>query len=96
MVAHLASQLLARVQELNAQIDQLEADLGPRVGRLAPSLLTLRGCGVLTAAKLVGETADVRRFHSKDAYARHNGTAPCRCGRPTSSAIVSAVPATGS
>jgi transposase len=31
---------------------------------------------VLTAAKLVGETADVRRFRSKDAYARHNGTAP--------------------
>jgi transposase len=31
---------------------------------------------VLTAAKLLGETADIRRFHSKDAYARHNGTAP--------------------
>ena len=31
---------------------------------------------MLTAAKLVGETADVRRFRSKDAYARHNGTAP--------------------
>ena len=76
MVARLAGQLLARVQELNAQIDQLEADLGPRVRRLAPSLLALRGCGVLTAAKLVGETADIRRFHSKDAYARHNGTAP--------------------
>jgi transposase len=76
MVARLAGQLLARVQELNAQIDQLEADLVPRVRRLAPSLLALRGCGVLTAAKLVGETADVRRFHSKDAYARHNGTAP--------------------
>jgi transposase len=30
----------------------------------------------LTAAKLIGETADVRRFKSKDAYARHNGTAP--------------------
>jgi transposase len=76
MVARLAGQLLARVQELNAQIDQLEADLVPRVRRLAPSLLALRGCGVLTAAKLVGETADIRRFHSKDAYARHNGTAP--------------------
>jgi len=76
MVARLAGELLARVQELNAQIDQLEADLVPRVRRLAPSLLALRGCGVLTAAKLVGETADIRRFHSKDAYARHNGTAP--------------------
>ena len=34
------------------------------------------GCGPLTAAKIVGETADVRRFKSKDAFARHNGTAP--------------------
>ncbi|MFD2081582.1 IS110 family transposase [Actinopolymorpha cephalotaxi] len=34
------------------------------------------GCGALTAAKIVGETAGVRRFRSKDAYARHNGTAP--------------------
>jgi transposase len=76
VVAGLASQLVARVRELNAQIDQLEADLVPRMHRLAPSLLALRGCGVLTAAKLVGETADVRRFRSKDAYARHTGSAP--------------------
>jgi transposase len=76
VVVDLAGRLVARVRELNAQIDQLEADLVPRVGRLAPSLLALVGCGVLTTAKLVGETADIRRFRSKDAYARHNGTAP--------------------
>lgn len=34
------------------------------------------GCGGLTAAKILGETADVRRFRSKDAFARFNGTAP--------------------
>ena len=34
------------------------------------------GCGPLTAAKIVGETAGIQRFHSNDAYARHNGTAP--------------------
>ena len=43
---------------------------------LAPSLLAIPGCGPLIAAKLVGETARVDRFHSKDAFARHNGTAP--------------------
>ncbi len=32
--------------------------------------------GPLTAAKIFGETAQVRRFRSKDAYARHNGAAP--------------------
>ena len=44
--------------------------------RLAPSLLAICGCGPLTAAKILGETAGVGSFRSKDAYARHNGTAP--------------------
>jgi transposase len=34
------------------------------------------GCGALTAAKIIGETAGVDRFKSRDAYARYNGTAP--------------------
>ena len=34
------------------------------------------GCATLTAAKIIGETADVNRFRSRRAYARHNGTAP--------------------
>jgi hypothetical protein len=74
----------------------LEADLVPWVRRYAPSLLALRGCGVLTAAKLVGETADVRRFHSRTPMPATTAPPRCRCGRPTRSAIVSAVPATAS
>nr|WP_218022521.1 transposase [Nocardia amamiensis] len=34
------------------------------------------GCGALTAAKIIGETAGADRLRSKDAFARHNGTAP--------------------
>ena len=34
------------------------------------------GCGPLTAAKIVGETAGIDRFKSPDEYARNNGTAP--------------------
>ena len=34
------------------------------------------GCGELTAAKLVGETAGVTRFKSEAAFARHAGVAP--------------------
>lgn len=41
-----------------------------------PTLQQICGCSYLTAAKIVGETADVRRFRSRHAYARHNGTAP--------------------
>ena len=40
-----------------------------------PRLLTRPGVGVLTAAKLLGEAADITRFRNKDAYARHTGTA---------------------
>lgn len=36
----------------------------------------MESCGVLSAAKLVGETAGVRRFRSKAAFASWNGTAP--------------------
>ena len=31
---------------------------------------------MLTAAELLGETADITRFRNKDAYARHTGAAP--------------------
>lgn len=34
------------------------------------------GCGVLSAALIVGATAGVHRFRDKDAYARFTGTAP--------------------
>ena len=43
---------------------------------MAPCLLELVGCGGLTAAKIVAETAGVERFRSRAAFARHNGTAP--------------------
>lgn len=41
-----------------------------------PPLLALPGCGLLSAAKLVGETAGAGRFRSRAAFARWNGTAP--------------------
>ena len=47
-----------------------------RVRDVAPALLALSGCGALTAAKLVGETADVTRFRNEAAFARYTGAAP--------------------
>jgi transposase len=44
--------------------------------QMAPTLLGVCGCATLNAAKIPSETADVRRFRSRHAYARHNGTAP--------------------
>jgi transposase len=54
----------------------LEHQIVEKVARLVPALLEIAGVGALTAAKIVAEVADVRRFRSKDAFARHNGTAP--------------------
>ena len=57
-------------------MNDLEREIKQLVTELAPTLLAMPGCGVLSAAKIVGETADITRFKSKDAFARHNGTAP--------------------
>ena len=75
-VARLALNLTTRCQELTVEINMLGDEITRLVEELAPSLLAICGCGPLTAAKIVGETAGVDRFRSKDAFARHNGTAP--------------------
>lgn len=76
VVARLARRHLLRCQELTTQINDLERELRDLVRRLAPSLLEIPGCGVLSAAVILGETAGVHRFRDKDAYARFTGTAP--------------------
>ncbi|MEU9413471.1 IS110 family transposase [Streptomyces sp. NPDC048281] len=76
IVARLARQLLARCRELTMTVRELEAEITALINRLAPALLDVPGCGALTAAKILGETAGITRFRSKSAYARHNGTAP--------------------
>ena len=76
IVARLARELVTRCRELSLEIKTLQHEIAERVLVLAPSLLAICGCGALSAAKIVGETAGVERFHSPDAYARHNGTAP--------------------
>ena len=76
MVAAIAAGITARIAALTTQASALEREIAVRVRKLAPVLLALPGAAELTAAKIVAETAGVDRFRSKDAYARHNGTAP--------------------
>lgn len=76
VVARLARTLLTRCAELNGLINALEAELRALVRAIAPSLLTIPGCGVLSAALIIGEAAGVARFRDKDAFARFTGTAP--------------------
>jgi transposase len=75
-VARIARELVVRIRELTATINDLEREIGRLVADLTPSLLRLTGCGPLTAAKLLGETAGIGRFRSTAAFARHNGSAP--------------------
>ena len=75
-VARIAAELVEDCVRLTRRAKSLEREITVLVTQLAPNLLEIPGVGALTAAKIVGETADIARFHSKDAYARHNGTAP--------------------
>ena len=75
-VARIARASLVRVRELTSAIEALEREIAALVTAQAPTLLALPGCGPLTAAKLVGETAGIGRFKSRAAFARHNGSAP--------------------
>jgi transposase len=67
---------LRRIRELTRAIDALERELAVLVAGLAPRLLAERGCGVLTAAKLVGEIAGVSRFATDAKLARTAASAP--------------------
>jgi transposase len=76
LVARLARELVAVIASLTQRITALEREIAARSGQLSPSLRALRGCGALSAAKIVGETAGVLRFRHRAAFARHTGTAP--------------------
>lgn len=75
-VSRISREIAVHARALTVRIRDLEREIAGLVEGLAPSLLSMAGVGALTAAKIVAETADVRRFRSKDAYASHNGTAP--------------------
>lgn len=72
--ADLARARLARLRRLASEVNELTARIGERVA--GHPLLTLPGAGVLVTAKLIGETGDVARFRSADAFAALAGVAP--------------------
>jgi hypothetical protein len=75
-LATITRELRDRVRDVNRRINELEREIRSLIRHLATALLTIPGCGALTAAKLVGETAAATRFRSTSAYARWSGTAP--------------------
>lgn len=69
-------ELVRRIGQLTRRERELERELRALVEAEAPALLALPGCGVLTAAKLIGETADATRFANDGRLAMHAGAAP--------------------
>ena len=69
-------ELVRRCRELTQRASEIERELQARVRAQAEPLLALPGCGVLTAAKLLGETAGVARFSGEAKLAMHAGAAP--------------------
>jgi transposase len=76
LVAELACDELDDIARLTETINALEKRIVDRVRMHGKHLLAIPGCGELTAAKIVAETAGVARFKSEAAYARYIGVAP--------------------
>lgn len=76
VVVRIAAELVADIRAVTVRASALERELAGRMFQVAPRLLGLPGCGALTAAKIVGETANVTRFRSEACFARHAGAAP--------------------
>jgi len=74
--ARIARELVARCRTLSAEISGLGREIAVLTEELAPELLALPGCGALSAASLLGETAGAERFASAARFAMHAGVAP--------------------
>jgi Transposase IS116/IS110/IS902 family len=75
----IAREQLAQLRGLNRQIDQLHRELTELVAAHHPNLLAEQGCGAVTAAILIGHTADNQQFRSEASFAMKTGTPPIPC-----------------
>jgi transposase len=72
----IARELVLAIRQRTRRSTELEREIGALVRTQAPALVQLPGCGALTAAKLLAETAGVERFSSDAKLARLAGVAP--------------------
>jgi transposase len=68
--------LARRLKHLRRDAKELEVSLRELVEGCGTTLHQLRGLGHLSAAKLLGETGDARRFTNEGCFGRFSGTAP--------------------
>jgi transposase len=75
VIRGLCAQILAAKDLVRKLKHRLEKDLLPQTGL---KLETLTGIDTRAAGVIIGETISADRFHSNDAFARYNGTAPAK------------------
>lgn len=76
LVAEIARDELSDITRQSELADALTKRIKTRVRAVAPTLMAMPGCGELTAAKIVGEAANITRFRSVDAFAAYAGVTP--------------------
>ncbi|GJF09497.1 hypothetical protein NGTWS0302_23940 [Mycolicibacterium cyprinidarum] len=76
LVAELARDELDDIRRISEQAKVIETRIRRHVGRVAPGLLAVPGCGPLSAAKIVAETADINRFPTEATFAKFAGVTP--------------------
>jgi transposase len=72
----IARELVVEIRRRTRRANELEREIASLIAAHSPQLLGLEGCGPLTAAKLVAETAGAERFTSDAKLARLAGVAP--------------------
>jgi hypothetical protein len=71
-----AREQVKRIGVLTREAEELKRELRDLVAAQRPELLAETGCGPLTAAILIGQTAGAERFHTDAHFARMAGVAP--------------------
>jgi len=72
----IAREQVRSIRAASKRVRVLEVEIASLVEAYAPQLLAERGCGALTAAKLIGELAGAERFATDAQLARTAGVAP--------------------
>jgi transposase len=88
--------LVREIRSATRQINGLEREIAALVADRAPQLLALPGCGPMTAATIIAETAGPGRFATDAKLARTAGVAPIPPPRANANATASTAAATAS
>lgn len=75
-VVQVSRELLEMIRGLTKRSNELKLEIGRLVRRRCPALLSIEGCGVLMAARILAEVDDIHRFPSERHLAAYAGTNP--------------------